>query len=350
MLNQLDLYNFRCYDYKKIDFSKGINIILGENASGKSSIVEAIYIIGTCKSFRTYNDRDIIKFNKDFYSVIANTDEGLISVMYSKGEKRVSLNEQNIKSLSKYIGIINTVLFSPEDLKLIKGDPKNRRRFLDVCISQNDKEYLETLIEYNKILKERNELLKQLDYNGTNLDKNNEIMLDIYSETLINKAKVLIIKRREFLIELQKIVSEKMRLMNKSEEVKVIYTPNVSENELSEEFKRKKQQDLFTQTTNFGPHRDDFDIYVNEKRADSFASQGQQRTITLALKIAYASLLQQKNKKVIMILDDVYGELDEKRQKDLIKMLDLNTQIIITTTTLNSVDEEILNKSKVIKL
>ena len=145
MIEKLELFNFRCYDYKKIDLKTGINIIVGDNASGKSSLIEAIHVLGTCKSFRTHLDKDMIMFDKDFYSIFATVRDKSITLSYLNGEKKINIDNNYVKTLSKYIGTLNVVLFSPEDLNIIKGEPKNRRKFIDVCLSQIDKEYLETL-------------------------------------------------------------------------------------------------------------------------------------------------------------------------------------------------------------
>lgn len=350
MINTIELYNFRCYKYKKVLFKQGINIIVGDNASGKSSIIEAIHVLCTCKSFRTHVDRDLVNFESDFYSIISNMENRTIIFSYLNNEKKINVNNEYVKTLSKYIGTTNVVLFSPEDLNIIKGDPKSRRKFIDICLSQIDKNYLESLIEYNKLLKERNELLKKIDFNGKNLDSNNDTLLDLYSNALIEKAIIVINKRNEFLEQLNQEVNKKMKLMNKDEKVLLTYKPSSSEDSIKKNMSDNKMMDLYSKNTSVGPHRDDFEIVFNDKKASSFSSQGQQRTIVLAIKLAYAELINRMNKECIVMLDDVYGELDNTRQKDIIKMIDTNNQVIITTTTLSCIDKNILEKSNIINI
>ena len=350
MIKTLELYNFRLYNYRKFDLNKGINIIVGGNASGKSTLVEAVYVLGTCKSFRTHYDTEILRFNQQFYSVVSTTDQGNISISYCDGEKKINVNDSNVKTMSKYIGTVNVVLFSPEDLNIIKGDPKTRRKFLDVCISQIDKEYLDNLIEYNRILKERNELLKKIDYKGLILGKNDDLLLELYSKVLSEKAITIIRKRNDFLSNLNVIVKEKLKEIVSNEIVEITYKPFVNDDEIENKFFETKTLDLYTKRTNIGSHKDDFEICLNSKKAASYASQGQQRTIAIAIKLAYAEILKRLNKECVVILDDVYGELDPERQKNIIKMLDLNNQILITTTTLSCIEKDIIDKSKIIKI
>lgn len=350
MIEKLELFNFRCYDYKKIDLKTGINIIVGDNASGKSSLIEAIHVLGTCKSFRTHLDKDMIMFDKDFYSIFSIVRDKSITLSYLNGEKKINIDNNYVKTLSKYIGTLNVVLFSPEDLNIIKGEPKNRRKFIDVCLSQIDKEYLETLIDYNKILKERNELLKKIEFDGRNLEKNDDILLELYTDKLIEKAYVIVLKRKEFLEQINDEVDHKMKLMKEDEKVSLIYKPSVELINIGEEIKKNKLMDLYCKRSSVGPHKDDFEVALNNKNASSFSSQGQQRTITIAIKLAYAEILKKLNKSCIIMLDDVYGELDQKRQKDLIKMIDVNNQVIISTTTLDCIEKNILEKSNIIRI
>ncbi|OLA10476.1 MAG: hypothetical protein BHW12_02510 [Coprobacillus sp. 28_7] len=337
-LKKITLNNFRCYENKEFFLKKGINIILGNNATGKTSLMEAIYMIGMCKSYRTNFDSEIVLENKNYYNII--------SILDNTGK-----NSVNYKSLSQHIGYLNVVVFSPEDLKLVNGDPKYRRRFLDVNISQLSKEYLSLLTEYNRLLKEKNELLKDINYDGHNLSNNNETLLKLYTNSLADKAKGIIKYRKKFIDSLNVLVDESVKEITKGKEIdKLEYIPNVCENDIEIEMNNKLKSDLFAQTTTCGPHRDDFKIYVNNKIASDYASQGQQKTVSLTIKMALAKLIARSKGEIVVILDDVFGELDEERQQDLIKLVKNEQQVFITTTSLKYITNDIIKESNLIKI
>ena len=354
MIKSICLFNFRCYEYIKILLENKINIIIGKNATGKSSIIESIYLLGTSKSFRTNTDTDMIKFESEFYSVIAETNVGKIVYSNNKGEKKITINDEVIKSASKYVGTVNVVLFSPEDLKLIKDEPKYRRKFLDICISQINKEYLISLMEYNKVLKERNELLKQIEessYLNEEFNKSEKYdLLEMYTKVLVEKGKKLIKYRKEFVEKLDLETNIKVKNIKKEENVSLLYAPNVSINDYETEIKKRIKHDIYLKTTTCGPHRDDFQIILNEKNASDFGSQGQQRTIALAIKLGYSEILKKEKEDVIIMMDDMFGELDDERQRELMNIFNEDFQIIVTTTSEKYIDKEIINKSNVIKL
>lgn len=355
-VTNISLTNFRCYKNRSFEFKKGINVICGDNATGKTSLMEALYISGMGKSYRTSSDADVVNYNNEFYSILIDIKKNeekadKISIVYSHNGKKISKNGNIFKSLSQYLGYFNVVIFSPDDLKLIKGDPKYRRKFLDINISQINKEYLNTLSEYNKILKERNELLKQINYNGKDISQANKAMLDIYTNVLITNGKKIIKIRRNFVTEINKYIRENVQnITHNTENGRISYLPNVNEDNIEQEFKRKEINDLFAGTTTVGPHRDDFETFINEKKASDFASQGQQRTLALAIKVGLAMLIRSLESDVVVIIDDVFGELDESRQKDLMEILKKHEQIFITTTSMKYLTDEIIKESNIIKL
>lgn len=356
-IKKISLINFRCYKNNNFEFKKGINVVCGDNATGKTSLMEALYISSMGKSHRTNSDLDIVTYNNDYYSIILETFESnnenndKIAILYSNIGKKISKNGKIFKSLSQYIGYFNVVIFSPDDLKLIKGDPKYRRRFLDINISQINKEYLNDLTEYNKILRERNELLKQINYDGKYISQANKAMLDIYTGVLITKGKKIIRNRKDFVTEINKYIKENVKnITNNQEEGWISYLPNVNEETIEQEFKKKEINDLFAGTTTAGPHRDDFETYVNGKNANIYASQGQQRTLALAVKVGLAMLIRDTKDDVIVIIDDVFGELDENRQKYLMNILKKYEQIFITTTSMKYLTEDIIKVSNIIKI
>lgn len=354
-LKKIILNNFRCYSQREFTFSQGLNIILGNNASGKTSLMEAIYMIGMCKSYRTNSDFEALLYNKEYYSIFSivnnNDKEEKIALLWSGGNKKVSKDGSQYKTLSKHLGYLNVVVFSPDDLKLVNGDPKYKRRFLDINISQINPNYLKLLSDYNKILKEKNELLKNINYDGTNLSFNNESLIKVYNNLLVNKGKEIIKIRKEFLDDLNNYIYKAVREITSDKEItRINYIPNVSELDIENEYNKRFKNDLFAQTSTCGPHRDDFEVSINNQSAEGYASQGQCRTASLAIKIALAKKILDIGKDVIVILDDVFGELDESRQEKLIKAINSGNQIFITTTSLKYLSNETVEKSNLIKL
>ncbi|OPZ33177.1 MAG: DNA replication and repair protein RecF [Tenericutes bacterium ADurb.BinA124] len=350
-LKRLNIQNFRCYAQFNEQFSPTINILVGNNAVGKTSLVEAVYCAGLGKSYKALNDQELIKNNENYAFVKAEfTEEGkndeiVFSVV--NGKKKIQQNGQIIDRLSDYFGYINVVLFSADDLNLIKGTPAHRREFLDSSISQNNKPYLKALLNYRKYLKQRNEFLKQTDQ-STNYDA---LLLETITEKLIKEAKTIIFERQEFV----KALNEKLKTINYeiSDEKDcgaIVYVPNRTIDELEKSFKERIQVDLALKTTTIGPHRDDFIPLINQKHAYSFASSGQQRTLALALKLSLAALCQSQNSRLIIVLDDVFSELDANRQNKIMKYLDKGQQIIITTTSIEALSPAVIKKSKIMEI
>lgn len=352
-LEKIKLTNFRCYSNYEQDFSSKINIVIGNNATGKTSLVEAIYALGITKSPKASSESEMIKHNEDFCSIKGwFIDENKHEVVYSISNKGNQVAKQIIKdnkkasSLSEYLGFYCVVMFSPEDIELINGAPLLKRRFLDTNIGQINGIYLNSLTRYRKILKERNQLLKDIAFNGSI----NQDLLDIYSNELIKEAKIIIKERRKFIEKINIFFKEQVKAISYGKETAELkYMPDSSEEEIEKKFKESKSLDLLSKTTNVGPHRDDFVVEFNGYEAN-FASQGQQKTFALALKLALIDILREQSEKIIVILDDVFGELDIIRQKEIIKLLKMDYQIFITTTSIEHLDSEVLNGSNVIEI
>lgn len=350
-LKTLEITNFRCHSKKKIDFSKGINILLGQNAVGKTSIVEAISYLSIGKSHKTNLDTEIIKFKKD-YSIIKGcfsneniNTEVLVSIT-SEG-KRIKRDQKTLKSISEHIGYINQVVFSPEDIAVISKTPSERRRFLDISISQIDKNYMVSLSNYKKLLKQRNELLKNQDVENC-VDK---VLLSVITTQLSKYAKEVINKRQNFLNELEKYINYSgMTISGQIESFKIKYIPNVDCENIDKKYKDRESYDIFQKTTSVGPHRDDFYIEKDEKNIAVYGSQGQIRTAALSLKIGLSKYYKDKDIEIIVILDDVFSELDKTRQNKLINLVEDASQVFITTTSINELDQEIIEKSNIIKM
>lgn len=351
-IEKLKLTNFRCYKDKRINFKPHVNIIVGENAVGKTSLVEAIYCLGLTKSYKASKDSFLIKHDQPFYVLegeFVNQERKhnvLLSYEIDKSRKRLLVDNNVVKKLSDYIGTFKVVMFSPDDSELIKGYSPQRRRFLDIYLGQINNKYLKDLSNYNKVLKNRNELLKQTNQSEQDLE-----LLKIYSEALVKYGKNLIIEREKFINMLNPEVAKiSLAISNGEEKTELKYMPNVENEEFMLKTFRQLKKDLYLQTTGLGPHKDDFLFTIKGVDAASFASQGQQRTSSIALKLGLASLFDKLGLDNIVILDDVFSELDKGRQNEIMKLFKNNKQIFITTTTIKAINEELLESSNVIKI
>lgn len=348
-LKNIQLTNFRCYKNKIFDFKEGKNIIIGNNAVGKTSLVEAIHCLCFGKSFRDVKDGELINFNEDYFlikSIFSGENDYRINLSYDKNTKIINNNDKKHNSISDYLGFFNLIVFSPDDLELVKGSPNIRRRFLDINISQYDKIYLKSLIKFKKILKERNELLKNDD--PSEID---HTLLAVLTTAFIEQATIVINKRKQFIDDLNCILRDKVKQLSLgTEDVQIVYKPKNNVDNLWKTYEERKSFDILNRTTTWGPTRDEFLIYLNNKEATSFCSQGQIRTITIAIKLALVELFEKYNDKIIIILDDVFSELDVHRQNQLVDMLDSRKQTFITTTSIDSLSKEVINNSNIIEI
>ena len=342
IIRELELKNFRNYKELEISFDEGVNLILGNNAQGKTNLIEALYISSMGKSFRTANDRDLINFeeNSAFIKVIAEKEDFNVEIeieLEKKGQnssnKRIKKDKKSLSRTSELIKNIIIVVFSPEDLKLVKDEPEKRRRFLDREICQISPAYYDSYSNYKKALKQRNNYLKE-----GRIDLN---LLDVWDEQIIYYGSKMIKIRGEFVKKISKISEEiHSGITNSEEEIKIVYEPNIGIEEFREKLLSKREKDIENRNTSVGPHRDDIGFYVNGIDMRNFGSQGQQRTCALSLKLAELTLIKEETEEeAILLLDDVMSELDAKRQEYLIKTLK-NNQLFITTT---DIDSSILN-------
>lgn len=349
-LNNLQLTNFRCYRNLKMNFSNKINIFVGDNAVGKTSIVEAIHCLGFAKSHKANNDFQMIKNGESFAVIKANfekddkKDEIVISLS-DKG-KKIQRNNKVYNNISEYIGYLNVVMFCPEDLNIIKGSPSERRKFLDTNISQIRPDYLKSLIIYRKLLRQRNEILKNINDNKYDYD-----LLMIVTKEMAKEAKRIVLSRLKFIDKLNPYLKEKALIISDHQETSEIrYLSNLDFHNYEKEFIEAIDSDIFARTTTKGPHRDDFSIEINAFNLAIYGSQGQQRTIALAIKLAVADLIKETSDNLIIILDDVFSELDINRQNEILRVLNQANQIFITTTTVENLSASVLEDSKVITI
>lgn len=338
ILKKLMLLNFRNYEKLYLEFNPKINLIVGKNAQGKTNIVESIYMMCIGKSFRTKKDREIIKFDEDNLYLEGhyqnNYREGSIEIAINKDKKGIKLNKVSINKIYELLGNLNVVIFSPEDLMLIKDGPKQRRNFIDKEISQIMPLYYNLLVNYNKVLHQRNKLLKL-----KNID---ESLLDVYDESLSTYASEIMIIRNNFINKLNFICNNThKKLTNNKENLKIIYKPQIAidkndsketlKNKILKKLKSSKEHDLILKSTKYGIHKDDIEIFINDFDVKKYGSQGQQRMVSISMKLSELTLIKNETGEYpILILDDVFSELDETRQKLLINNLD-EIQIFVTT-------------------
>ncbi len=335
IIESIELQNFRNYESLHMEFSPGTNILYGNNAQGKTNVLEAVYVCSTTKSHRSSKDREMIRFNNDESHIkmtVRKRDVPYRIDMHLKKNKAkgVAVNGLPIRKASELFGIVNVVFFSPEDLNLIKNGPSERRKFIDLELCQLNKLYVHSLVSYNRILMQRNKLLKELffrpDYKET---------LDIWDMQLAQYGKELICYRSEFIRQLNDMIREiHSRLSGGKEDLQIIYDPSASAEQLEESIARSREQDIKQKTTLVGPHRDDIGFYMGEIDIRRFGSQGQQRTAALSLKLAEIELVKKLVKDYpILLLDDVLSELDGERQNHLLSAID-HIQTMITCTGL----------------
>jgi DNA replication and repair protein RecF len=340
-IKNIKLNNFRNYTYKEIEFSPKTNIFYGENANGKTNILEAMYICSTGKSFRTRKDSEMILFDKKYGSVdITFIKEGrekkINFLIADNNKKQIKINGIKISKISEIFGNMTVVLFSPEDIDFVKGEPNIRRKFFDILISQIKPSYIFLLQEYYNILEQRNKLLK------TNR-KINDIEMDIWDERLAS-LNIKIKNIRKFYIEklAPYFTLYSKEISEQKEESTLVYKTQIKEDEeeILKKLKEKRNQDFERGFTSVGVHRDDYKIKINELEIENFGSQGQIRTAILSLKLAQKEIIEEETgEKPILLLDDVMSELDRKRREYIAKEIKDN-QVIITCTDIEDIKIE----------
>ena len=333
LINSLELSTYRNYDNLDITFDPGITILYGDNAQGKTNILEAVYIAGTTKSHRGSKDKDIIKFNEDESHIrlyITKNDVGhKIDVHLRRNKnKYIAIDGQSIKKSGELLGLINMIFFSPEDLSIIKNGPAGRRRFINLELCQLNKMYFYNYVNYNKALEQRNTLLKQISFNNRLKDT-----LDLWDTYLVQYGTEVIKERQHFIEQLNDIVKGiHSHLTGGKELIEISYENNVSIEDYENTLLKKRDIDLKYQSTQTGPHRDDICFYVNDIDVRTYGSQGQQRTAALSLKLAEIELVKSLiHDTPVLLLDDVMSELDSNRRNYLLDSIK-DIQTIVTCT------------------
>ncbi|MBP2058902.1 DNA replication and repair protein RecF [Lactobacillus colini] len=362
-LENLSLKDFRNFSKLEVNFDPYVNVFIGANAQGKTNLLEAVYFLALTRSHRTSSDKELINFEAKSATLQGLVHKSQVEVdlkmrLTPKG-KLAWVNRLQQKKLSRYVGQMNAILFSPEDLSLVKGGPAIRRRFMNLEFSQINPEYLYFSNQYQQVLQQKNNYLKQLASHKVY----DQVFLDVLSEQLAGIAAEIIYRRFKYVAALNTYAQDAhSNISNGQEDLQVQYHPSISglsSDDSVEEiyqqvianFKKNKISEIRTGLTLSGPHRDDLIFTINGKNAREFASQGQQRTIALSLKLAEIQLVHQLTSEYpILLLDDVMSELDYKRQTSLLSYIYGKTQTFITTTDLEGISWEKIKSPKIFHL
>ncbi|SDC40158.1 DNA replication and repair protein RecF [Pelagirhabdus alkalitolerans] len=356
-IKDIKLTHYRNYEKLDLTFDHQVNVIIGENAQGKTNLMEAIYVLAFSKSYRTSKDKELINWDENYARIEGTVHKRArqfpLEMQFSAKGKKAKLNHLEQQRLSDYIGALNVVMFAPEDLNLVKGSPQIRRRFIDMEIGQIQPIYIYHLGQYQKIVKQRNHLLKQLQRRKTS----DETMLDVLTDQLVEHARVIIAKRFIFLELLREAATGIHEgISQHSETLSIQYsTPlDVLESDseekigkcLHETFKDNREKEIDRGSTLFGPHRDDLLFYVNDRDVQTYGSQGQQRTTALSLKLAEIELIKREvGEYPVLLLDDVLSELDRHRQSHLLDTIQGKVQTFVSTTSVSDIKHQTIEQA-----
>jgi len=349
VISNLILKNFRNHSYRNFDFGEGLNLITGENAVGKTNIIEAIYYLSLARSFRTIDDEDLILKGSENALVEAIIHEGeikrKITVKLSQNKKEILINNKKITKLSTLSLACNVIEFTPEDVMLFKGSPKERRRFLDIALSKKNPLYLDYISRYEKALKERNDILK-----SDNFEKK---LLEASTEVLAKLTGPIMSYRQAYVKDINDILYIITRALTGvcEDKFEIKYEPFIEfnsdyMNNALDAFNKSLERDIRTKMTNVGIHREDFSMSLNGRDIATFGSQGENRIAALALKLSPYFLIEDEDKRPIVVLDDVMSELDSVRRENLVKFLNKFKQVFITGTKLSSQNAHVIELKK----
>ena len=357
ILNEIKLTDFRNYDSLSLAFHPKLNIFIGHNAQGKTNLLEAIYFLSLAKSHRTSKDKELIQFGAEeaYINGTITTPRSTLplSIGIAKGGKRAKVNHLEVGKLSQYIGHLNTVLFAPEDLNIVKGSPQVRRKFINMECGQISKLYLNHLSDYNKVLAQKNQYLK-----SRNVD---QIMIEVLNDQLAHHASLIILKREQFISTIERHASKiHADISNGREILNVVYNPNIkykSDNsealtaEISALLAENLNKEIERGTSLVGPHRDDIGFTINDFDVQTYGSQGQQRSTALSVKLAELELIREEvGEYPVLLLDDVLSELDEVRQAHLLTSIRDRVQTFVTTTSISDINHQIMDDMQLFEI
>lgn len=357
ILTKISLVNFRNYKKCNVKFNNQVNIFLGNNAQGKSNILESIYVLALTKSYRTNYDDILKRKGSDSYKIVGDIKIGKyfknLSVLSSNNEKKVFINDTNIKKISDYVSTFNVILFSPEDVETIKGTPSLRRDLLNIEISQLSQQYIKNYNEYNKILKMRNDYLKLIYTNGISDYR----YLDVLTNNLIDRAVNIYKERINFINKINENISTIYNNLTKSDQLKILYEANIDitnnnlKEQLEEKYRLNQNKEVVAGMTLYGPHRDDFSFIINDNDAKTYGSQGQQKMAMIAFKLAEIPIFEEiTGNKPVLLLDDIFSELDKSKKNHLIEFINDGIQVIITANDTVGISKKLLNNAKVFRI
>lgn len=360
-LKNLALKQYRNYESLQLSFDQHVTLFVGQNAQGKTNILESIYVLALAKSHRTTKDRDLIQWDQEFAVIKGEVEQryttAKLELQLTRRGKKAKLNGIEQRKLSDYVGALNVVMFAPEDLEIVKGSPSVRRRFIDMEIGQVSPAYLYTLTDYNKLITQRNQFLKDFHQHQKNL-----ALLDVWNQQMAEMIVKILKKRYLFINQLQHWASTiHQRITDGKETLSIRYNgtididPQLSDNDSADHILQKleevRQREIMRGTSLIGPHRDDLSFYVNGIDVQQFGSQGQQRTTALSLKLAELELIKEEvGEYPILLLDDVLSELDELRQTQLLDAIQDRVQTFVTTTGVEGLRHQTLDQAKVFRV
>ena len=349
----LKLTNFRNYEKLNINFHDNLNIIYGNNGMGKTNLVEAIGVLALTRSFRLVNDKNMIYKDKNISSVEGNIKkdfENNYKIIISEDGKKVKIDNTIVPKISDYISKINVVVFSPDDLKIIKDTPSTRRKTINIEISQINISYLKNLNNYNKILKQRNAYLKTLAVNS-NVSTD---YLNILTNKLIEFGLNIYNTRKKYYEMINKYISSYYKKITNIDNLKVKYISDyedMTQKKLEDIYKKNLKRDLFIGKTSFGIHHDDLEFYLDDMNLKIYGSEGQQKNAVISLKLSEIQIINDIKKEYpILILDDLFSELDNEKITNILKILNSDIQTFITTANISNINNSLLKNCKVIRV
>ena len=367
-LRKLELNNFRNISKIDFEFNKNINIFIGNNAQGKTNVLESIYFLAITRSHRTHNELNLIK-NDALYTKVSGTffddskNTHMLSILLNEKGKKVSVDNIMQKKISNYLSRLNVIMFCPDDLEIIKGTPATRRKFLNIELSQFKKDYVFQLKEYNQVLKQRNEYLKQKNnasnssFKGSKNAKFDKTYFSILTEKLAIKNIELVKIRYDFINKINNYLKDVFDKIAGFGNLEIKYKSFIHEQDLNKanlkdfiinKYNSMFMNELLQKTTLLGCHKDDFKMYLNDLDVTEFSSQGQQRLSILSLKLAEIEVfVKEKHTKPIILLDDIFSELDEIKKNNIIDYFKEDIQIFITTTDIKDINDELKAKSDI---
>lgn len=360
ILTKINLVNFRNYSKCNIKFHEKVNIFIGNNAQGKTNILESVYVLALTKSYRTNYDDILKKKGSDSYKIKGDIKIGKylknLSILVSNNDKKVFVNETNIKKISDYVSNFNVILFSPEDVETIKGSPSLRRDLLNIEISQLHQQYIKNYNEYNKILKMRNDYLK-LIYTNSICDYR---YLDVLTDNLVERATYIYKERIDFINKINSNISIIYKNLTSKDDLWIEYDSNIDifdksiddiKKILTEKYKTNRNKEVTAGMTLYGPHRDDYHFFISGNDIKTFGSQGQQKMAMIAFKLAEIPIFEEvTSTKPVLLLDDIFSELDKNKRNKLIEYINNDIQVIITANDTVGINKKLLENAKIFKI